>query len=157
MYLNATLFIQILVFAALWWFVSKYVWPLITNALDERAKKISDGLAAADKAKADLVAAERRVEEEMKTARADAGEIRSGAEKQAGGIVEEARAEAARIVTAAKQSAEGEAGLAAQRARDELRDQVANLAVAGAERILKAEIDASKHASLLNDLKSELR
>lgn len=157
MYLNATLFIQIVVFAALWWFVAKFVWPPITNALDERAKKISDGLAAADKAKADLVAAERRVEEEMKTARASAGEIRSGAEKQAGSIVEEARAEAARILAAAKTTAEGEAGLAAQRARDELREQIAGLAVSGAERILKAEIDASKHAGLLDGLKSELR
>lgn len=157
MYLNATLFIQILVFAALWWFVAKYVWPPITHALDERAKKISDGLAAADKAKADLVAAERRVEEELKTARADAAEVRSGAERQASNILEEARAEAARILATAKTNAEGEAELAAQRARDGLRDQVAALAVSGAEKILKAEIDASKHAGLLDGLKSELR
>jgi F-type H+-transporting ATPase subunit b len=155
--LNATLFIQIIVFAILWWFVAKYVWPPITTALDDRAKRISDGLAAADKAKADLAVAERRVEAELKQARAGAAEVRSGAEKQAAGIVDEARAEAARILTAAKKQAEEEAGLAAQRARDDLRDQVATLAVAGAERILRKEIDAGKHADLLTSLKSELR
>lgn len=157
MYLNATLFIQIIVFAILWWFVAKFVWPPITTALDDRAKRISDGLAAADKAKADLAVAERRVEAELKEARAGAAEVRSGAEKQAAGIVDEARAEAARILTAAKKQAEEEAGLAAQRARDDLRDQVATLAVAGAERILRKEIDAGKHADLLTSLKSELR
>lgn len=157
MYLNATLFIQILVFAALWWFVAKYVWPPITAALDERATKINDGLAAADRAKAELVAAERRVEEELKTARASAAEVRTGAEKQASSILEKARAEAASIVAAAKTSAEDEAQLAAQRARDELREQVAALAVSGAEKILRAEVDASKHASLLDNLKAELR
>ena len=157
MYLNATLFIQILVFAALWWFVAKYVWPPITAALDERATKINDGLAAADRAKAELVAAERRVEEELKTARASAAEVRTGAEKQASSILEKARTEAAGIVAAAKTSAEDEAQLAAQRARDDLREQVAALAVSGAEKILRAEVDASKHASLLDNLKAELR
>ncbi|MGB7182677.1 MAG: F0F1 ATP synthase subunit B [Burkholderiaceae bacterium] len=157
MSINATLFFQMVVFAALWWFVAKYVWPPITSALDERATKINEGLAAADRAKAELVAAERRVEEELKTARASAAEVRSGAEKQAGTILEQARAEAARIVATAKTSAEGEAQLASQRARDELREQVAALAVSGAEKILRAEIDAGKHAGLLQNLKAELR
>ena len=156
MYLNATLFIQIIVFAILWWFVAKYVWPPITEALDERATKISDGLAAADKAKTELVAAEARVEAELKEARAGAAEVRTGAEKQAATIVEEARAEAAKILANAQKAAEEEAGLAAQRARDELREQVAALSVSGAEQILRREIDASKHADLLNNLKSEL-
>ncbi len=157
MSINATLFFQMAVFAALWWFVAKFVWPPITKALDERATKISDGLAAADKAKAELVAAEKRVEEELKTARASAAEVRSGAEKQAGTIVEDARAEAARIIATARTSAEGEADLAAQRAKDDLREQVAALAVSGAERILRAEVDAGKHASLLSNLKAELK
>lgn len=156
MYLNATLFIQIIVFAILWWFVAKYVWPPITEALDERATKIADGLAAADKAKTELVAAEARVEAELKEARAGAAEVRTGAEKQAATIVEEARAEAAMIVTNAQKAAAEEAGLAAQRARDELREQVAALSVSGAEKILRREIDASKHADLLTNLKSEL-
>ena len=157
MYLNATLFLQIVVFAILWWFVARYVWPPITQALDERAKKISDGLAAADKAKVELAAAERRVEAELKEARAGAAEVRSGAEKQAAGIVDEARVEAARIVAEARKQAEEEASLAMLRAREELQDQVASLAVAGAERILRVEIDATRHADLLNNLKSELR
>ena len=157
MNINATLLVQIAVFAALWWFTARYVWPPITSALDERAKRISDGLAAADKAKADLQAAERRVEAELKTARASAGEVRTTAEKQAAVFLEEARAEAARIFANAKEAAESEAALAAQRAKDSLKDQVAVLAVAGAERILRKEIDANHHADLLTNLKNELR
>lgn len=157
MNINATLLVQIVVFAALWWFTARYVWPPITTALDERSKKIADGLAAADKAKADLQAAEQRVELELKKARDSATEVRAGAEKQASGLLEEARSEAARILAAAKKAAEEEAILAAQRAKEQLRDQVALLAVAGAERILRREIDAGKHADLLSNLKNELR
>lgn len=157
MYLNATLIVQIVVFLALWWFVAKYVWPPITQALDDRSKRIADGLAAADKAKADLAIAERRVQDELKTARQGAADTRAAAERQAGQIVEEARAEAARIVAAAQKAAEEEAGLAAQRAKDALREQVASLAVVGAERILRTEIDAQRHAALLDNLKNELR
>ena len=157
MYLNATLIVQIIVFLALWWFTARFVWPPITKALDERSRKIADGLAAADKARAELVAAERRVEQELQQARSGAAEVRSGAEKQAAGIVEKARAEAAAIIAAARKSAEDEAVLAAQKARDQLRDQVAQLAVAGAERILRKEVDATKHADLLANLKNELK
>ncbi len=156
MNLNATLLVQIVVFAALWWFTARFVWPPITTALDERSKKIADGLAAADKAKADLRAAEARVESELKTARASASEVRTMAEKQAAQLLEEARAEAAAIVAAARKAAEEEATLAAQRAREQLRDQVATLAVAGAERILRREIDQGRHAELLANLKNEL-
>lgn len=157
MNLNATLIVQIVVFLALWWFTAKFVWPPITKALDERSKRIADGLAAADKAKADLVAAERRVQDEMKKARDVAAELRTGAERQGAQLLEEARSEAARILTQAKQAAEEEAGLAAQRAKDALREQVAQLAVVGAERILRREIDADRHAELLSNLKNELR
>jgi F-type H+-transporting ATPase subunit b len=155
--INATLIVQIVVFLALWWFTARFVWPPITKALDERSKRIADGLAAADKAKADLASAERRVADELKAARDGAAEVRSGAERQAGQVLEEARAEAGRIVAAAKKAAEEEAGLAAQRAKDQLREQVATLAVAGAERILRREIDAGRHAELLAGLKTELR
>lgn len=157
MNINATLIVQIVVFLALWWFTARFVWPVITTALDERSKKIAEGLAAADKAKSDLAAAERRVQDEINKARASAAEVRSGAERQAAALVDEARAEASRIVNAAKKSAEEEAALAAQRAKDQLRDQVSALAVAGAERILRKEIDASRHADLLANLKNELR
>ena len=157
MNINATLIVQIVVFVALWWFTARFVWPPITRSLDERSKRIADGLAAADKAKADLASAERRVADELKQARDGAAEVRSGAERQAGQLLEEARAEAGRIVAAAMKAAEDEAALAAQRAKDQLRDQVAQLAVAGAERILRREIDANRHADLLADLKNELR
>jgi F-type H+-transporting ATPase subunit b len=155
--LNATLIVQMVVFLALWWFVAKFVWPPVTKALDERSKRIADGLASADLAKTELAAAQRRVDQEIAQARASATEVRAGAERQASQLIEEARSEAARIVAAAKKSAEDEAALAAQRARDQLRDQVAALAVAGAERILRREIDAAKHADLLANLKEELR
>ena len=156
MNLNATLFAQLVVFFILAWFTMKFVWPPIVKALDERAAKIAEGLAAADKAKTDLVLAERRATEELRKAREAANELRGGAERQAAQILDEARSEAARIIAAARAAAEHEAAAAAQRAKEALRDQVAMLAVAGAERILRKEIDAAKHAELLEQLKAEL-
>lgn len=156
MNLNATLFAQIGVFFILAWFTMKFVWPPIMKALDERAQKIADGLAAADKAKTDLVNAEKKVVEEIRKARESATDVRAGAEKQGAQLVEEARAEAARIIAQAREAAEGEAAVAAQRAKEALREQVAQLAVAGAERILRREVNAQVHADLLNNLKSEL-
>lgn len=156
MNLNATLFAQLAVFFVLAWFTMKFVWPPIMKALDERAGKIADGLAAADKAKADLAHAEKKAGEEMRHARESAAEFRTGAEKQAAQLVEEARAEAARIVAAARAAAETEAAAAAQRAKESLREQVALLAVAGAEKILRKEINTQAHAELLTQLKSEL-
>ena len=156
MNLNATLFAQLIVFFVLAWVTMKFVWPPIVKALDERAKKIADGLAAADKAKTDLALAEKKVAEELRKARESGAELRSGAEKQAAQLVEEARAEAARIVSAAREAAEAEAAAASQRAKEALREQVAKLAVAGAEKILRKEINAQAHADLLAQLKSEL-
>ena len=156
MNLNATLFAQLVVFLILAWFTMKFVWPLIMKALDERAGKIADGLAAADKAKADLAHAEKKASEELRKARESAAEFRSGAEKQVAQLIEEARGEAARIVNAAREAAEAEAGTASQRAKEALREHVAVLAVAGAERILRKEINAQAHAELLTQLKSEL-
>ena len=156
MNLNATLFAQLVVFFILAWFTMKFVWPPIMKALDERAQKIADGLAAADKAKSELVHAEKKVVDEMRKARESATEVRAGAEKQGSQLIEEARAEAARIVAQAREAAEAEATVAAQRAKEALREQVALLAVAGAERILRREINAQVHADLLANLKSEL-
>ncbi len=156
MNLNATLFAQLVVFFILAWFTMRFVWPPIMKALDERASKIADGLAAADKAKSDLALAERRATDEMRKARESANELRAGAERQGSQILDEARTEAARIIAAARTAAEGEAGVAAQRAKEALRDQVALLAVAGAEQILRKEINAAAHADLLNQLKAEL-
>jgi len=154
--LNATLFAQLIVFFVLAWVTMKFVWPPIVKALDERAKKIADGLAAADKAKTDLALAEKKVAEELRKARESGAELRAGAEKQASQLVEEARAEATRIVSAAREAAETEAAAASQRAKQALREQVAQLAVAGAEKILRKEINAQAHADLLAQLKSEL-
>ena len=148
MYINATIIVQCFIFLALWWFTAKFIWPPITAA---------PGLAAADQAKAELQATEKRVEQEMQKARASAVEVRASADKQAAELIDQARAEAARIIAAAQKSAAEEATLAAERARDQLRDQVAQLAVSGAERILKREIDAKQHADLLSNLKNELR
>ncbi len=156
MNLNATLFAQLVVFLILAWFTMKFVWPPIMKALDERASKIADGLAAADKAKSDLAHAEKKASEELRKARESAAEFRSGAERQVAQLIEDARAEGARIVNAAREAAEAEAGAASQRAKEALREHVAVLAVAGAERILRKEINAQAHAELLTQLKSEL-
>ena len=157
MNLNATLIVQILVFCALWWFTARFVWPPITQALDERSRKVADGLAAADRARSELADAQRRIEGEISSARANAAEVRAAGERQVAQTLDEARAEAARIIAAARKSAEEEAALALQRARDALRDQVGALAVAGAEQILRREIDANRHAELLANLAAELR
>jgi len=154
--LNATLFAQLAVFFVLAWFTMKFVWPPIMKALDERAGKIADGLAAADKAKADLVHAEKKAAEELRRARESAAEFRSGAERQAAQLLEEARAESSRMISAAREVAQAEADVAAQRAKEALREQVALLAVAGAEKILRKEINPQVHAELLSQLKSEL-
>jgi F-type H+-transporting ATPase subunit b len=154
--LNATLFAQLVVFFILAWFTMKFVWPPIMKALDERAKKIADGLAAADKAKSDLSLTEKRAVEELRKARETGADMRSGAERQAAKIIDEARHEATRIIAQAREAAGEEAGAASQRAKEALRDHVAQLAVAGAERILRREINAQVHAELLANLKSEL-
>ncbi|CAB1370986.1 F0F1 ATP synthase subunit B [Denitratisoma oestradiolicum] len=156
MNLNATLFAQLVVFFVLAWVTMKFVWPPIMKALDERAQKIADGLAAADKAKADLVHAEKKATDELRRARESAADLRVGAEKQTAQLLDEARAEAARIVAAAREAAETEAAAASQRAKEALREHVAQLAVAGAEKILRKEINAQVHADLLAQLKSEL-
>jgi len=155
--LNATLVAQLVVFFILAWVTMKFVWPPIVKALDERAKKIADGLTAADKAKSDLAHAEKKVVEELRKARESATDVRASAEKQAAVFLDEARAKAARIIAQAREAAEAEAGVAAQRAKEALRDQVAQLAVAGAEKILRKEINAQAHADLLANLKQELQ
>lgn len=156
MNLNATIFFQMLVFFVLGWFTMKFVWPPLTKAMEERRQKIADGLAAADKGKADLAQAQTRISQ-MEAAAKSATHARIvEAEKQAGLLIEQARREAeaerARIVAQASQ----DAAQAVQRAREALRDEVATLAVKGAEQILKREVDARAHAELLNQLKAQL-
>ncbi|MCW5655221.1 F0F1 ATP synthase subunit B [Hydrogenophaga sp.] len=156
MNINATLFAQIIVFAILVWFTMKFVWPPIAKALDERALKISEGLASAEKAKSELALANKRVEAELSQSRNESATRLADAERRAQALIEEAKArandEAAKIVAAARQDAEQQV----VKAREALREQVAVLAVKGAEQILRHEIDASVHAELLGRLKTEL-
>jgi F-type H+-transporting ATPase subunit b len=154
--INATLIAQLIVFLILVWFTMKFVWPPIVKALDERATKIADGLSAADKAKAELSNANKRVEEQLGSARKDATQRLADAERLAQSMVEEAKGrasdEAAKIIAAAKAEAEQES----LKAREALREQVAALAVKGAEQILRREVNAGVHAELLGRLKTEL-
>ena len=156
MSINGTLIAQMIVFLILVWFTMKFIWPPITAALDERAKKIADGLSAADKAKAELSNANKRVEEQLSAARNDAAQRLADAERLAQSMVEEAKGrandEGAKIIAAAKAEAEQES----VKAREALREQVAGLAVKGAEAILKREVNAGVHAELLSRLKTEL-
>jgi len=154
--INATFFAQLVVFFLLVVFTMKFVWPPITKALDERAHKIADGLAAADKAKTELSVANRRVEEELAKSRNETASLLADAERRALAIIEEAKSrateESSKIVAAAKSEADQQT----VKAREALREQVAVLAVKGAEQILRKEVNASVHADLLTRLKTEL-
>ncbi len=156
MSITGTLIIQMIVFLILVGFTMKFVWPPIASALDERASKIADGLAAADKAKSELSSANQRVEAELAKSRTETAARLADAERRAQAIIEQAKASAVeegnKIVAAARAEAEQQT----VKARDSLRDQVAALAVKGAEQILRKEVDASVHADLLSRLKTEL-
>jgi F-type H+-transporting ATPase subunit b len=154
--INATLIIQAIVFLILVWFTMRFVWPPIAKALDERALKIADGLAAADKAKAELSNANKAVESQLAQTRTETTKLLGDAEKRAAAIVDDAKRkaeeEAAKIIAAAKADADQQV----VRAREALREQVAVLAVKGAEQILQKEVNAGVHADLLTRLKTEL-
>jgi F-type H+-transporting ATPase subunit b len=154
--ITGTLIVQMIVFLILVGFTMKFVWPPIAAALDERAAKIADGLAAADKAKLELSSANKRVEQELAASRNETASRLADAEKRGLGIIEEAKSkasdEAAKIIAAARAEADAQT----VKAREVLRDQVAVLAVKGAEQILKREVNAGVHAELLSRLKTEL-
>jgi F-type H+-transporting ATPase subunit b len=156
MNINATIFVQAIWFAALIWFVMSYVWPPLSKAITERQAKIADGLSSAEKGRQALIEAERKGDAAMKEARDRAQDLRVTAEKQAAQTIEEAKAqarvEADRIIAAARSQMEQEV----TKARNELRDQVSVLAIAGAEKILKREVDAKAHSSLLDELKAKI-
>ena len=156
MSINATFFAQLTVLFMLVLFTMKFVWPPIVAALDERALKIKSGLDAADNAKLELAAANKRVESELASSRGDAAARLADAERRAQVMVEEAKAratdEGAKIVAAAKAEAEAQS----VQVREALREQVAALAVKGAEQILRREVNATVHADLLGQLKKEL-
>lgn len=157
MNLNVTMFAQGLAFFLFILFVMKFVWPPLLRAIEARQKQIAEGLAAAERGKQDLELAAKRSAEELQRARAQAGDIIAQAEKRGAAVVEEAKAaaksEAERIVASAKAEIEQEVF----RAKESLRAQVAVLAVTGAEKILKREVDAKAHAQLLSGLEAEFK
>jgi F-type H+-transporting ATPase subunit b len=156
MNINATLFLQMVVFFIGAWVTMKFIWPPLVKSLDERRKKIADGLKAAEAGNQSLADAQRKITQLEADARARAQAIVAETEKRAQALVDEAKAQAKvegdRLVAAAKQEAEQEM----QRAKGALRDQVAVLAVAGAEQILRREVNPQVHADLLAQLKGRL-
>ncbi|MES2365927.1 MAG: F0F1 ATP synthase subunit B [Pseudomonadota bacterium] len=156
MNINATLIGQSITFFVFVWFCMQFVWPPIMNALAERRKQIADGLAAGERGKHELELASKRAVENLHEAKQKAAEIIAQADKRAAQLVEEAKAtakvEADRMIAGAQASIEQET----VRAKEALREQVAGLAVAGAEKILRREVDAKAHGDLLDAIKNEL-
>ena len=156
MSINATLIAQIIVFGILVWFTMKFIWPPITKAMEERSQRIADGLSAADRAKAELKEADARVAEEIKKARVQAAEIVEKAHAQANQIIDKAKADA--VLEGARQKATAQAEIEGMvgKAREQLRGQVATLAMQGAEKIIQREINADTHKALLDQLVAEI-
>jgi F-type H+-transporting ATPase subunit b len=154
--INATLIGQMITFALLVWFTMKYVWPPLMQALEERKKKIAEGLASAEKGKHEMELAEKRATGLLREAKDQAADIVSLAQKRAGELVDEsklaAREEGERIKTAAQAEIEREI----QKAKEGLRQQVAILAVSAAEQILQQEVDRNKHKDIIDNLGNKL-
>ena len=153
---NLTLVIQGLAFFAVAWLVMKFGWPHIIGAIEERQQKIAEGLAAADRSQKDLAQAQDKVNEALKDARTKANEIIDQAHQRANQIVDAAKNDAVAEAGRQKALAQSEIDAAANRAREELRKQVSVLAVTGAEKLLRREIDASAHKALLDELAAQL-
>jgi len=153
---TATIIGQILVFAVLVWFIKAFLWQPMLKMLDERKKRVADGLAAAERGQKEQELAEKRAAELLKEAKVQAQEVINRAEKRGSEIVDEAKGDAKvegeRLLTAAQ----AEINKEMNRAREELRSQVAALVVAGAEQILAKEVDAKAHSRMLNDLATQL-
>jgi F-type H+-transporting ATPase subunit b len=156
MNIGLTLFAQALAFAGLIWIIATKIWPPLLKAIEERQQKIAEGLAAADNSKVLLEQAEEKVNEELKLARSKANEIIDQAHQRANQIIDQAKNEAVAEANRQKTMAEADIAAAANRAKEELRKQVSVLAVSGAEKLLKREIDASAHKALIDDLAAQL-
>ena len=156
MSINATLFAQMIVFLILIWFTMKFIWPPLTKAMDDRAKRIAEGLSAAERARKELADADARVADEIRKARSEAMAIIDKAHQQANLIIDKAKQDAVVEATRQKATAAADIENMTHRAREELRGQVATLAVSGAEKILKREIDANAHRALLDQLVAEM-
>ena len=153
---NITLLGQMITFAILIWFTVKFIWPPLTKAIEERQQKIAEGLAAADNAQKNLAQADAKVAEELKAARAKANEIIEQAHQRANQLIDAAKADAIAEGNRQKALAEAEIEAAANRAKEDLRKQVSLLAVTGAEKLLKREINANDQKALIDDLAAQL-
>jgi F-type H+-transporting ATPase subunit b len=153
---NLTLIAQAAAFALFIWFTVKFVWPPLLRAIEARQKTIADGLAAAEQGRKSLELSARQANEEIAGARGRASDILAQAEKRAAQVVEEAKVAAKAESDREKAAAKAEIQQEVQRAREKLRDEVAALAVAGAEKILRREVDAKAHADLLEGIKRQL-
>ena len=156
MNINLTLFAQAIVFAAFILFTVKFIWPPLLRAMENRQKTIADGLAAAELGKKSLETSAKQAEEAIREARDRAAEIIAGAEKRAAQMIDEAKTQAKEEGGREKAAAKAEIAQEAARAREQLRDQVASLAVAGAEKILRREVDAKAHGDLLDAIRKQL-
>ena len=156
MNINATLLVQALSFAALIWFTVRFVWPMLTDAIDDRNKRIADGLAAAEKGRQALEQSARQADEALKEARGRAAEILAQADKRAVELVEQAKTLAREEASREKAAAKAEIDQEYARAREQLREHVAALAVAGAERILRREVDQKAHSELLASIQQQI-
>jgi F-type H+-transporting ATPase subunit b len=156
MNLNFTLVAQAITFAAFIWFTTKFVWPHMLRAIEARQKTIADGLAAAEQGKKSLETSARQADEAIKDARSRAADIIGQAEKRASQMIDEARNAAKEEGNREKAAAKAEIAQEVTRAREQLRDRVATLAVAGAEKILRREVDAKAHGDLLDSIKKQL-
>ena len=153
---NITLLGQMISFAILIWFTVKFIWPPLMAAIEERQQKIAEGLAAADNAQKNLAQSQDKANEELKLARTKANEIIDQAHQRANQIIDTAKNDAVAEANRQKALAEAEIAAAANRAKEDLRRQVSALAVSGAEKLLKREIDASAHKALIDDLAAQL-
>ena len=156
MNIGLTLIAQAIAFAALIWLVATKIWPPLLAAIEERQKKIAEGLAAADNSQKALADAEARANEELKAARSKANEIIEQAHQRANQIVEAARHDAVEEGVRQKAIVEADIAASANRAREDLRKQVSQLAVSGAEKLLRREIDPAAHKALLDELAAEI-
>lgn len=156
MNINATLIGQMITFALFVWFTMRFVWPPITKALEERKDKIADGLASAERGKRELELAQQRVTEELRQAKSKANDIIEHANVRASQLLDEAKEQTQKEINRLMQDARQNIDLEINKARDALRAQVATLAISGAEKILRREVDKQTNESLVQNMIAEL-
>lgn len=156
MNVNATLFVQLVVLFILSWVTMKFIWPPLMKVLDERVRVVTEGIALSQRAQEEWAAAQEEARQTVRAARARAAEVCHVAQQQATTIVDQAHTEATKMIVAARFRAEKEAELVLERARAQLRTQLSQLVILGTQRILQQEVDAQKHADILQSLTDAL-